>query len=76
MTAAKAPPPGANMYITNCIHGLDLRVHPRCYLCHPVEAAPPPARSLLCYAGDPHRYTTEGGTTFCTRCGQGPKVPW
>jgi hypothetical protein len=30
------PPPGVNLYITTCIHGVDLRV-PRCYLCRPEE---------------------------------------
>lgn len=29
-------PPGANLYITNCVHGVDLRFVPRCYLCNPV----------------------------------------
>lgn len=29
------PTPGVNIYITTCIHGLDLRIHPRCYLCRP-----------------------------------------
>lgn len=24
--------------ITHCKHGLDLRVHPRCYLCKPLES--------------------------------------
>ena len=23
------------LQITHCIHGLDLRLHPRCYLCRP-----------------------------------------
>jgi hypothetical protein len=29
--------PGANIYITTCRHGLDLRVHPHCYLCQPED---------------------------------------
>ena len=29
------PSPGVNFYITTCVHGLDLRVVPRCYLCEP-----------------------------------------
>ena len=27
--------PGVNMYITTCLHGVDLRFTPRCYLCKP-----------------------------------------
>jgi hypothetical protein len=27
--------PGVNMYVTTCIHGVDLRFTPRCYLCKP-----------------------------------------
>lgn len=27
--------------LTHCVHGLDLRIHPRCYLCRP-EADPTP----------------------------------
>jgi len=30
------PSPGVNFYITTCIHGLDLRLVPRCYLCKPI----------------------------------------
>lgn len=29
------PSPGANLFITHCQHGLDLRLNPRCYLCRP-----------------------------------------
>ena len=28
---------GSRLVITHCIHGLDLRLHPRCYLCNPVR---------------------------------------
>ena len=27
--------PGVNLYITTCLHGVDLRFTPRCYLCKP-----------------------------------------
>jgi hypothetical protein len=27
--------PGVNLYNTTCVHGLDLRLVPRCYLCKP-----------------------------------------
>jgi hypothetical protein len=27
--------PGVNFYITTCLHGVDLRLTPRCYLCKP-----------------------------------------
>ena len=33
--SAPPPPPGVNLYITTCVHGVDLRFWPRCYLCHP-----------------------------------------
>ena len=32
-----APTPGVNLYITTCVHGVDLRFVPRCYLCRPEE---------------------------------------
>ena len=35
------PAPGANLYITHCIHGLDLRLYPRCYLCRPLKTEDP-----------------------------------
>jgi len=27
--------PGVNLYITTCLHGVDMRFTPRCYLCKP-----------------------------------------
>jgi hypothetical protein len=33
--AAPKPSGGANLYITTCIHGADLRFTPRCWLCRP-----------------------------------------
>ena len=27
---------GTGLVITHCPHGLDLRIHPRCYLCDPI----------------------------------------
>ena len=27
--------------ITHCPHGLDMRLHPRCYLCRPLADLPP-----------------------------------
>lgn len=43
-------PLGANLYVTHCIHGLDLRIYPRCYMCKPWGTVPgdypvPPAPS-------------------------------
>ena len=35
-----APTPGVNLYITTSIHGVDLRLVPRCYLCRPEQPAP------------------------------------
>jgi hypothetical protein len=31
------PSGGVNLYFTHCIHGLDMRIYPRCYLCKPVK---------------------------------------
>jgi len=33
---------GSGLVMTHCIHGLDLRLHPRCYLCKPLAATPAP----------------------------------
>lgn len=33
----KPTPIGANMFITTCMHGVDLRFNPRCYICKPMS---------------------------------------
>lgn len=36
---------GSRLVMTHCVHGLDLRLHPRCYLCRPEQPAPDALRA-------------------------------
>lgn len=38
---------GTEIVTTHCKHGLDLRVHPRCYLCKPLETGS--VGACMCY---------------------------
>jgi hypothetical protein len=53
--------------ITHCEHGLDLRIHPRCYLCKPLTGAETPYPTIV--IRDWPAPTGTGSTTGMNWCG-------
>lgn len=69
------PPP--NMYSTHCIHGLDLRIFPRCYLCTPRRLEWSEAGGQFVPTDAPKQFVTMAPPTpKCSLCGLEHKTPY